>query len=105
MSILLGKSIKKGGHGHFNDNTKTSHHNDRSLNKNYDDSDENKYIKIVDKIITANGSDIKKLRKFGKNVQIENEKSEQNLFKRVDNYVRNILNENFASKENKTNNY
>ena len=48
---------------------------------------------------------MKKLRKFGRNVFIENEKNELNINKTIDKYTKNIENDNFAASELSTKNF
>lgn len=60
---------------------------------------------IIDKICTSFGSDVVLLRKFGRNIYLENEKNEYNINKVIDSYTRNIENDNFAASEISSLNY
>jgi len=69
------------------------------------ENEEAKNNKILDRLFNAIGSDVKKLRKYGRNVYIENEKNEINICRKIDYFIKNVDNENFASKENNSNAY
>lgn len=104
MSILLGKS-RKGGFGHHHENTRISHYPNDKNNSKTAENEEAKNNKILDRLFNAIGSDVKKLRKYGRNVYIENEKNELNICRKIDYFIKNVDNENFASKENNSNAY
>lgn len=92
---------------HHFEHTRISQVNEKSsiIKPNGDGQEEEKNNKILEKIFQATGSDVKKLRKFGRNVFLENAKSEISFCKKIDSYIKKVENENFASKENNSNDY
>lgn len=107
MSILLGKSRKGGAHALLDHTRISALNNEKSLHlkQTEKDTEEAKANKILDKLFSSTGSDVKKLRRYGKNVFVENEKNEFNVCKKIENYIKNVDNENFASKENNSNDF
>jgi len=105
MSVMIGKSRKGNPIGNPNlENTRISILNNEKNLKNIENEDA-KSNKILDRLFNAVGSDVKKLRRFGRNVYLENEKNEINICKNIDHFIRNVDNENFASTENNSNDY
>jgi hypothetical protein len=104
MSIHLGKS-KKDGFGNQFENTRISILPNEKNTSKISENEEIKNNKLLDRLFNKIGSDVKKLRKFGRNVYIENEKNEFNICRKIDYYIKNVDNENFASAENNSNAY
>jgi hypothetical protein len=76
-----------------------------SANNEKEKNAEKKNNSIIDKLFFSFGSDVEKLRKYGKNVSIENEQNEYNINKIIDKFIRNIENDNFAASELSSLNY
>jgi len=106
MSILLGKSRMGGAQAPL-DHSRTSAINNEKINTKTaeKDSEDLKTSKYLDKIFNSIGSDVKKLRRYGKNVFVENEKNEFNICKKIDSYIKNVDNENFESTEQNSNDF